>query len=62
MERFAGDGADLGALLELSASIEDELKKLWMEQERMRELARLRADRLLSPSPAELMLDSWLVI
>lgn len=63
MERYAGDTVDLGFLLELGASIEVELEMMQREREKLRELARLRSDKLMSmPNPADLMADGWLAV
>ena len=53
----------MASLLELGASIEAELEVMQQEQERLRELARLRSDRLMSmPNPADLMQTGWLAV
>jgi hypothetical protein len=63
--RFAGDEADLAALMEEELIREAQLEMLAAfvlnrERERMREIMRLRTDKLIGGSPAQLMEDAWL--
>jgi hypothetical protein len=62
--RFAGDEASLGELMEeeLIRAIQLELMAEFMmrqEQERMREVMRLRTDKLTGTSPLLLMEHGW---
>jgi hypothetical protein len=63
--RFAGDEADLAALVEaeLIRALQLEMLQefiLGKERERMREVMRLRTDKLAGGSPARLMEAGWL--
>lgn len=53
MERFAGEGLDLAALMEEAAGRGETLaliEEFSRERERMKELARLRSDKLVGPA------------
>lgn len=62
--RFAGDEADLAALIEEELIRELQLELLadfimGRERERMREVMRLRADKLMGLSADQLMAEAW---
>lgn len=61
--RFAGDEADLAALVEaglIRQAVLDATVQMWaQEQGRMREIMRLRSDGLAGSSPAGLMQGAW---
>jgi hypothetical protein len=62
--RFAGDEADLAALMEEELIRDAQLEMLAAfvinrERERMREIMRLRSDKLTGMSPAQLMGGGW---
>jgi hypothetical protein len=61
--RFAGDEADLAALMEeelIRQVMLGQTIETWArERERMREIMRLRTDKLIGGSPAGLMQGAW---
>lgn len=61
--RFAGEEADLAALMEaglIRQAVLDATMQMWArEQERMREIMRLRSDGLAGSSPVQLMQGGW---
>jgi hypothetical protein len=62
--RFAGDEVSLGLLMEEELIRAAQLELIAMftlrqEQERMREIMRLRSDKLMGTSPAGLMRGAW---
>lgn len=64
MERFAGDGVDLGLLMEeeLIRAIQLEMLEAFVmgrERERIREVMRFRRDKLMGTRPGALMTDAW---